>query len=105
MFLAAGIAKLIQPLSVKLAQMPLPLPGLCVQGIGIIEVVGALGLILPGLTRIRPRLTSLAASGLLLEMIWAAVVTLLASKGTAALLPVITGVLCAAVAYGRRPWR
>lgn len=104
LFLLTGTLNVAQAPGVTLAP-PLPLPSLFMQGIGVIEVAGALGLIVPGLTRIRPRLTSLAATGLLLEMIGATVVTVLGGKDVGALLPVVTGLLCAVVAYGRRSWR
>jgi len=61
-FLLAGSMKLILPIEMLIAQMPLP--GLFVRFIGIAEVAGALGLILPGLTRIQRGLTPLAACGL-----------------------------------------
>ena len=63
---------------------------------------GALGLILPGLTGIRPGLTPLAAAGLVSIMAGATVVTL-AMGGPAALIPAVVGLLAALVAYGR--WR
>ena len=66
MFLSVGGMKLILPLQLLLAQMPLPLPGLFVRFIGLTEVAGGLGLLLPGLLRIRPLLTPLAALGLVL---------------------------------------
>src|SRR5581483_5277255 len=62
LFLFAGTMKLILPIEEMTAQ--LPLPGLFLRFIGVCEVLGALGLILPGLLRIRPRLTALAAAGL-----------------------------------------
>ncbi len=94
--------KLILPIEMITAQMPLPLSGLFLRFIGVAEVACALGLILPGLVRMRPMLTRLSACGLLLDMIGATVVTLLGGKGTAALLPLVVGLLCAAVTYGRR---
>ena len=51
-FLFAGGMKLVQPLEVLTEQTPLP--GLFVRFIGVAEVLGALGVILPGLLRIRP---------------------------------------------------
>jgi hypothetical protein len=44
--------------------------------IGVAEVLGAIGLILPGLLRIRPDLTPLATAGLAVLMIGATVITL-----------------------------
>ncbi len=101
-FLFAGSMKLILPIEMLTAQMPLP--GLYVRFIGVAEVAGALGLILPGLTRIQRGLTPLAACGLVIIMIGATVVTLAIGGGTLALIPLVIGLLATAVAYGRRSW-
>src|SRR6266536_49402 len=61
LFLFAGGMKLVLPLEKLTGPMPLPLPGLFLRFIGVAEVLGAIGLILPGLLRIRPGLTPLAA--------------------------------------------
>ncbi len=72
--------------------------------IGICEVLGAFGLILPGLLHIRRGLTPLAAAGLVIIMIGAVVVTV-ASMGVApAAFPLVVGILAAFVAYNRLPW-
>ncbi|HEX8035862.1 MAG TPA: DoxX family protein [Ktedonobacterales bacterium] len=104
LFLFAGGMKLIVPVEVMLAQMPLSLPGLFVHFIGVCEVAGALGLILPGLTRIGRQLTPVAAWALVIEMGCATVYTLIGGGGATALFPLIVGLLCAAVAYGRRSY-
>ncbi len=104
LFLFAGSMKLIVPIEMLMAQMPLPLPGLFLRFIGSAEVSGALGLILPGLLRIRPMLTPLAACGLVIIMIGATVVTLAGGGGVSALVPLVVGLLCTTVAYGRRSW-
>ena len=104
LFLFAGSMKLIVPIQMLTAQMPLPLPGLFLQFIGVAEVAGAIGLILPGLLRIRPILTPLAACGLVIIMIGATVVTLAGGQVVPALVPLVVGLLCASVAYGRRSW-
>ena len=101
-FLFTGSIKLILPIEMLTAQMPLP--GLFVRFIGIAEVAGALGLILPGLTRIQRGLTPLAACGLVIIMIGAIVVTLAVGGGPSALVPLVVGFLATAVAYGRRSW-
>ena len=62
LFLFAGGMKLVLPIEELTAQMPLP--GLFVRFIGVAEVLGAIGLVLPGLLRLRPGLTPLAAAGL-----------------------------------------
>jgi hypothetical protein len=95
--------KLVLPLE-KLAG-PVALPGAFVRFIGVAELLGGLGLILPGLLRIRPGLTPLAAAGLVIIMIGAVVITLMGGGGAVAMaaIPAVTGLLAAFVAYGR--WR
>ena len=100
-FLFAGGTKLVLPLE-KLAG-PVPLPGPFVRFIGVAEMLGAIGLILPGLLRICPGLTPLAAIGLVTIMIGATAVTLAGGDVAAALISIVVGLLAAFVAYGR--WR
>src|SRR5712691_2346640 len=97
----AGSMKLVMPIDMLVAQMPVPLPGAFVQFIGGCEVLGALGLLLPGLVRIQPRLTPLAAACLVIIMTGATVITLIGGLGAAALVPLVLGLLAACVAYGR----
>ena len=68
---------------------------------GTAEILGGLGLILPSITKIQPKLTPLAAAGLTLVMILAAFFHL--SQGDFWLLPIVLviGGLTAFVAYGR----
>ena len=103
LFLFAGGMKLVLPIEEMTKQMPLPLPGLFLRFTGIVEVLGAIGLILPWLLRIRPGLTPLAAAGLAIVMIGATVYTLAAGDFTSAPIPLVVGLLSAFVAYGR--WR
>ncbi len=98
-FLLSGGMKLVMPLEVLTKQMPLP--GLFVRFLGVAEVLGAIGLILPGLLRIRPGLTPLAAAGLVIIMIGATVLTLAGGAVALALIPLVVGLLSAFVAYGR----
>jgi uncharacterized membrane protein YphA (DoxX/SURF4 family) len=106
LFLFAGGTKLVLPLDV-LASMgspnQIPLPGLLVRFIGVVEVLGALGLVLPGLLRIRTGLTPLAALGLVFIMIGATALTFVADGAATAISPLVVGLLAAFVAYGR--WR
>lgn len=103
-FLFAGGSKLVLPLEVMTEQMPLPLPGLFLRFIGVAEVLGAIGLILPGLLGVRPGLTPLAAFGLVIIMIGATAFTLSGIGFTPALIPLVVGLLSAFVGYGRRHW-
>jgi hypothetical protein len=100
-FLFAGGMKLVLPMQVLTQQMPLPGP--FVRFIGVAEVLGAIGLILPGLLRIRPGLTPLAAAGLVIIMTGATVITLAGGAVAPALIPLAVGLLSVFVAYGR--WR
>jgi uncharacterized membrane protein YphA (DoxX/SURF4 family) len=106
LFLFAGGMKLVVPPDV-LASMgspnQIPLPGWFVRFIGVAEVLGALGLILPGLLRIKPGLTPLAAAGLVIIMIGATALTMAADGFAAGVVPLVVGLLAAFVAYGR--WR
>lgn len=70
--------------------------------IGVCEILGALGLVLPGLFHVRPRLTLLAAVCLLPIMTGAIVATAIVMPVVLPL-PVVVGLLTAYVAYGR--WR
>jgi uncharacterized membrane protein YphA (DoxX/SURF4 family) len=103
LFLFAGGTKLVLPLEKLTGPMPVPLPGLFLRFIGVAEVLGAIGLILPGLLGIRPGLTPLAAAGLVIIMIGATVLTLAGGDVAPALIPLVVGLLSAFVAYGR--WR
>ena len=102
LFLFSGIMKFILPPSV-MQQGPVHFSMAFLRFIGVMEILGGLGLILPGITRIRVGLTPLAATGLVIIMIGATVVTLMGGTVAPALLPFIVGVLAATVAYGRRP--
>lgn len=101
LFLFAGGMKLALPLEAMTRQMPLP--GVLMRFVGAAEVLGALGLVLPGLLRIAPILTPLAAAGLALVMLGAVVITLATGGAAMALFPLVVGILAAFVAYGR--WR
>ena len=101
LFLFAGGMKLLQPIE-ALAEHTF-LPGLFMWFIGAAEVLGALGLILPGLLGIRPSLSPLAAAGLVMIMAGATAVTLASGKVAESLFPLVVGFLAVFVAYGR--WR
>jgi uncharacterized membrane protein YphA (DoxX/SURF4 family) len=101
-FLFAGGMKLVMPIEELTKQMPLPLPGWFLRLTAVVEVLGAIGVILPWLLRIRPALTPLAAAGLVIVMVGAVVYTLAAGDIGSALIPLVVGLLAAFVAYGRR---
>ena len=101
LFLFAGGMKLVVPIEKLAGQVPLP--GAFMRFIGVAEVLGAIGLILPQLLGIRPGLTPLAAAGLVIIMIGATAVTLAGGAVAQAPIPLVVGLLAAFVAYGR--WR
>ncbi len=100
-FLFSGVMKFVTPVEEMTKQMSLP--GWFLHFIGAAEVLGGLGLILPGLFSKKTDLTPLSAVGLVVIMIGACVITLMIGGGALVLIPLVTGVLAAFVAYGR--WR
>jgi hypothetical protein len=93
--------KLVVPIEQLAANGPVIFPAWFLHFIGTCEVLGALGLILPGTTYIKTILTPLAAAGLVIIMIGAVVTTLVQGAGAGAIVPALVGVLAAYVARGR----
>jgi uncharacterized membrane protein YphA (DoxX/SURF4 family) len=87
----------------QLNEQPVFLPRIFLDFIGVCEILGGIGLILPALLRIKPSLTPLAAAGLAIIVAGATVITLMGPMKGLALVPFITCVLCIFVAFGR--WR
>jgi DoxX-like protein len=101
LYLFAGGYKLAIPLD-TLAKLA-PLPPRFLKFIGACEVLGAFGLILPGLLRVKPGLTPLAAVGLVVIMIGAVIMTVATLGLAPATTPFVAGLLAATVARGRWP--
>ena len=99
LFLFAGSMKFIMTVAEMTKQIPFP--GWFLHFIGAAEILGALGLILPGALKIRTELTPLAAAGLVVIMIGATVTTLFTPAPAGAVMPFGIGVLAGLVAYGR----
>ena len=99
LFLFAGVMKLIMPTEALAAQSHLP--GEFLKFIGICETLGAIGLIVPGVTKIRTELTPLAAAGLVIIMIGAVVVSVLQGQAAGAAIPAVVGTIAAYVVRGR----
>ena len=100
LFLFAGSMKFIMSPE-QMQQGPFTLPIPFIHFIGICECLGALGLVLPGVTRIHTFLTPLAAAGLTIIMIGAVVVSVLAMGVPAAIFPGVVGVVTTWIAYAR----
>jgi uncharacterized membrane protein YphA (DoxX/SURF4 family) len=102
LFIFAGTMKLILPPEAMVG--PVALPILFLRFIGTMEILGAAGLLLPGLLRIRRELTPLAGIGLVIIMTGATVITLIGGQVGPAVVPFAAGVIAALVIYGRREW-
>jgi uncharacterized membrane protein len=100
LFLFTGITKFVMDPAV-MAPPGSPVSAGFLRLIGVCEVLGAIGLIVPLWTGIRPQLTPLAALGLIVIMIGAVTVTLMTQPPALAIVPFVAGVLLALVAYGR----
>jgi uncharacterized membrane protein YphA (DoxX/SURF4 family) len=102
-FLGAGATKLSQPKE-KLAKNMAWVEDFsqpAVRLIGAVEVLGAIGVVLPALTGILPWLTPLAALGLVLLMVGAALTHLRRTEYGNIAMNAVLLVLAAFVAYGR----
>lgn len=102
LFLFSGSMKFVMSVAEMTKDTPW-MAGWFLHFIGVMEILGGLGLILPSVLRIRPGLTPLAAACLVIIMIGATVITLGSMGIGPAMLPLIVGILCVFVAYGR--WR
>jgi hypothetical protein len=103
LFLFAGGAKFVMPADQMTQGTPAWISISFLHFIGTCEVLGAIGLILPGLLHIQPGLTPLAAACLTIIVIGATVVTVMGGMIATAVLPLAAALMSAFVAYGR--WR
>ncbi len=103
-FLAAGLMKLAQPKK-KLAESGMgwteDFSDGAVKGIGALEVLGAVGLILPAALGIVPVLVPIAATGLALLMLGAAVTHARRKESPNIVVNIVLLALAAFVAWGR----
>ena len=97
--LASGAPKLLLPLDAL--PMPIPLPHAFLIFIGVAEVAGGLGLILPGALKIQTWLTPLAAVGLTLVALGGMGYQLAAGEPGNAVFALVFAALTAFIAYGR----
>ena len=103
-FGAAGLMKLAQP-KARLAESGMgwteDFSDGAVKGIGALEVLGAAGLILPAALDIVPVLVPIAATGLALLMLGAAVTHARRKESTNIVVNIVLLALAAFVAWGR----
>jgi uncharacterized membrane protein YphA (DoxX/SURF4 family) len=104
-FLLAGYGHASLPIAelAKSAPWAADLPVALMRFIGIAEMAGGAGLILPGVTRIAPRLAPLAAAGLALIMLLAVVFHIW--RGEPFIIQLVVALAAAAVAWGRAAWQ
>ena len=103
LFVFSGSMKFVMSVQDMNAQGPVVLPGIFLHFIGVCEILGGLGLILPSVLRIKPGLTPLAATGLAIITAGATVITLMGPIKGMVVIPFVTCLLCIFVAWGR--WR
>jgi len=102
-FLMAGLGKSTQPieeLAKNMAWVP-AIPGGLVRFIGVSELLGGLGLILPAATRVAPVLTPVAGLGLATVMSLAAVFHLTRGEYGGIVINLVMGGIAAFIAWGR----
>jgi putative oxidoreductase len=99
-FALAGGMKVSTP-AAELAKMAPGFPLALLRFIGIAELAGSIGIILPALTRIVPVLTPLASSGFVIVMASAAVLHLVRGELGELAVVVVLGALACFVAWGR----
>lgn len=103
-FLASGVVKLVQPKE-KLVASGLPavedLSAGGVKAIGVLEILAAVGLVLPAVLDVAPVLVPLAAVGLVLLMAGAAVTHLRRHEARGVAVTLVLVAVSAFVAWGR----
>jgi uncharacterized membrane protein YphA (DoxX/SURF4 family) len=104
-FGAAGVMKLVTPVDQLAASgmaWTTALPPIAVTLIGVAEVLGAVGLILPAATRIRPELTLVAAAALGIMQVLAAVFHVARGEGMQVPVNLVLALLAFGVFAARR---
>src|SRR5690554_2581296 len=103
LFIIAGLPKATAPLQELAATMPLAVetPEALIRFIGISEILAGIGLILPGVLKIKPILIPFAALGLLVIMVLAIIYHLSKGEVAPAAINLGLGLLASFVAWGR----
>ena len=103
MFIMAGYMKTTMPIEQLSALLPWTkdVPVWLVRFIGASEFLGALGLILPSLLRIKPILTPIAALGIIAIMVMAAIFHVTRTEFSGAVFTVILASVAAFIGWGR----
>jgi putative oxidoreductase len=101
-FLAHGCLLLFPPAAIA-DQMNASLPRWFQLFLGVAEILAAVGLTLPGFTRIQPWLVSAAAAGIMIVMVCATVFHLMRGEVSSAITTTVLLAVATFVAYVR--WR
>lgn len=103
MFIMAGIMKSFTPITELTPQLPwaAEVPEMLVRFIGVSELLGGLGLLLPSLLKIKPVLTPVAAVGLAVVMVFAIIFHITRSEFPAVGFNLILGLIAVFIAWGR----
>ena len=104
LFMFTGVSKCLMSADDMAKDMPSFLSIGFIYFIGVCEILGSIGLVVPWLTKIKPMLTPLAAAGLVIITVGATFVTAIGNVPLA-IVPATTGVLSAIVAWGRKGGR
>jgi hypothetical protein len=99
-FLAHGVLLLMPPPDIAV-QMYASLPKAFWLFLGVAEVLAAVGLTLPGMTRVQPRLVSWAAGGVMIVMISATVWHVVRSEMSSAVITFVLLLMATFVWYMR----
>lgn len=99
-FFAHGLLFLIPPPDIA-AQMNASMPRWFSLFLGVAEILAAIGLILPGLTRILPWLVTWAAVGIMIVMVSATLFHLARSEWSSALITLLLLTMATYLAYMR----
>lgn len=103
-FVGSGTAKLVVGREQQIDRTPYveDFPQPVIRGIGALEILGALGLIVPALTGLATVLVPFAAAGLAITMVFAALVHVRRGDGPLAALPsIVLALLSVVVSWSR----
>lgn len=99
-FLAHGLMLLMPPPEVA-AQMNAMLPRWFSLFLGVAEVAAGIGLVVPGVTRIKPALVPAAALGVVIVMVGATILHVMRNEMSSAGITAVLLVMAIVVAHGR----
>ena len=103
-FVASGAMKIFVPREQLIERTPYveDFPQNMIRGIGALEILGAMGLLIPALTGVATILVPMAAAGLAITMVFAALVHVRRGDGLRAALPSIVLAICSVVLFWSR---